>query len=242
MFSYRRLSFILILTTAGVFAASPADIEKRIDALLAKMTVEEKIGQMSQQSMGPVNDKLKDEIRKGRWGSFLNAGTPQDRVELQRIAVKESRLGHPADLRPRRDPRLPDGVSDSAGPGGVLGSRPVRQAARVAGREAAMSGYHWTFAPMLDITRDPRWGRIAETLGEDPYLTSMLGAAMVRGFQGDKLDSAGLDRGVRQALRRLRRRGGRPRLQHHLDSRTSAARRVTCRRSQPRATPASPPS
>ena len=67
MVSYRRISFTLILITAGVFAASPADIEKRIDALLAKMTVEEKIGQMSQQSMGPVNDKLKDEIRKGRW-------------------------------------------------------------------------------------------------------------------------------------------------------------------------------
>ena len=52
-----------------------------------------------------------------------------------------------------------------------------------------MSGYHWTFAPMLDITRDPRWGRIAETLGEDPYLTSSLGAAMVRGFQGEKIDA-----------------------------------------------------
>lgn len=189
MFSYRRISFTLILITAGVFAASPADIEKRIDALLAKMTVEEKIGQMSQQSMGPVNDKLKDEIRKGRWGSFLNAGTPQDRVELQRIALKESRLGIPLifgrDVIHGYRTVFPIPLGQAASWDPDL----IRQAARVAGREAAMSGYHWTFAPMLDITRDPRWGRIAETLGEDPYLTSMLGTAMVRGFQGDKLDS-----------------------------------------------------
>src|SRR3954453_20705498 len=95
MLSYLRICFPAVACAAVAFAATPAEIEKRIDALISRMTLNEKIGQMSQQSMGKVTDQLKDEIRKGRWGSFLNAGTPQDRVELERIALKESRLGIP---------------------------------------------------------------------------------------------------------------------------------------------------
>ncbi|HOL72329.1 MAG TPA: glycoside hydrolase family 3 N-terminal domain-containing protein, partial [Bryobacteraceae bacterium] len=76
--------------------AYPANIEQRINDLLSRMTLEEKLGQMSQHSVGgPISAQLKDEIRKGRWGSFLNAGSPADRVEAQRIALKESRLGIP---------------------------------------------------------------------------------------------------------------------------------------------------
>jgi beta-glucosidase len=173
-------------------SAHAADVEARINAMLSRMTLDEKIGQMSQstQMRSPLSEQIKVEIRQGRWGSFLNAGSPEDRVEAQRIALKESRLGIP--LIFGRDVihgyqtvfPIPLGQAASWDP------EAIRQAARVAAREAARTGIHWTFAPMLDITRDPRWGRVAETLGEDPYLTSTLGAAMVRGFQGESLDAA----------------------------------------------------
>jgi beta-glucosidase len=174
--------------------ANPSvEIEKRIDALLARMTLEEKLGQMSQSTsmQAPISDEIKQQIRNGRWGSFLNAGLPPDRVEAQRIAVKESRLGIP--LLFGRDVihgyrtvfPIPLGQSASWNP------ELVERAAAVAAGEASAEGFHWTFAPMLDITRDPRWGRVAETLGEDPYLTAELGAAMIRGFQGKSLGAAG---------------------------------------------------
>jgi beta-glucosidase len=182
------------LAAGGAAMLNAADnIEKRIDEILAKMTLEEKLGQMSQSPdmHSPLSAKDKEDIRKGRWGSYLNAASPAERAEAQRIALKESRLGIP--LIFGRDVihgyrtvfPIPLGQAASWDP------ELVRQAARVAGREAASTGIHWTFAPMLDIARDPRWGRVAETLGEDPYLTSTLGAAMVRGFQNDKLGSEG---------------------------------------------------
>ncbi len=181
-----------VLGLLSAMVAYPADIEQRINDLLSRMTLEEKLGQMSQHSVGgPVSASLKEEIRKGRWGSFLNAGNAVDRAEAQRIALKESRLGIP--LIFGRDVihgyrtifPIPLGQSASWDP------ELIGQAARVAAREASATGINWTFAPMLDITRDPRWGRIAETLGEDPYLSSALGAAMVRGFQGASLDAPG---------------------------------------------------
>lgn len=167
-------------------------VERRIDALISRMTIEEKLGQMSQSTSmaSPLSDKIREEIRRGRWGSFLNAGSPSDRAEAQRIALQESRLGIP--LLFGRDVihgyrtifPIPLGQAASWDPD-LIG-----EAARAAAREAAGEGIHWTFAPMIDVTRDPRWGRIAETLGEDPYLTSVLGAAMVRGFQGASLSAA----------------------------------------------------
>jgi beta-glucosidase len=172
-------------------AAPPADIEARIDALLAKMSLEEKLGQMSQATglHTPLSEQNKQEIRQGRWGSFLNSGAPADRAAAQRIALHESRLGIPLlfgrDVIHGYRTMFPIPLGQAASWDPEL----IRQAARTAAREAAATGIHWTFAPMLDITRDPRWGRIAETLGEDPYVTSTLGAAMVRGFQGDSLDA-----------------------------------------------------
>jgi beta-glucosidase len=172
-------------------AAPPPDVEKRIDELLAKMTLDEKIGQMSQSTslQSPLSEQNKAEIRAGRWGSFLNAGTSADRAEAQRIALKESRLGIPLifgrDVIHGYRTVLPIPLGQAASWDPDL----VQAGARVAGREAAAQGIHWTFAPMLDITRDPRWGRISETLGEDPFVTSRLGAAMVHGFQGSKLDA-----------------------------------------------------
>jgi beta-glucosidase len=155
------------------------------------MTLDEKLGQMSQATSleSLLSEKNRAEIRSGRWGSFLNAAGPAERAEAQRIALKESRLGIPLifgrDVIHGYRTVLPIPLGQAASWDPEL----VQAGARVAGREAAAQGIHWTFAPMLDITRDPRWGRIAETLGEDPLVTSRLGAAMVRGFQGEKLDA-----------------------------------------------------
>jgi beta-glucosidase len=184
----------LFVVTAAVLRAAPApDIEQRISALLARMTLDEKLGQMSQSTSmrSPISDQIKGEIRRGRWGSFLNAGSPADRVEAQRIAVRESRLGIPLvfarDVIHGYRTIFPIPIGQAASWDTEL----VREAARLAAREATAEGIRWTFAPMLDITRDPRWGRIAETLGEDPYLAGVLGAAMIHGFQGASLDDPG---------------------------------------------------
>jgi beta-glucosidase len=182
-----RISIFPLFLAATL--AAPAQIEQRVDALVARMTLQEKIGQMSQASGIPAH--FKDELRQGRWGSLLNAGTFAERAEAQRIAMKESRLGIPLIFGRdvihgyRTIVPIPLGQSASWDP------ELIRQAARTAGRETAAMGIQWTFAPMLDIARDPRWGRIAEGLGEDPYLAGVLGAAMVRGFQGDSLAAPG---------------------------------------------------
>lgn len=180
----------MVFATGAAFGATPdAAIEKRVNDLLSQMTLDEKIGQMSQStSLTPLSDGMKQEIRDGRWGSFLNAGSPADRAEAQRIARSESRLHIP--LLFGRDVihgyhtvfPIPLGQAASWDPG------LIEQAARIAAREAATEGIRWTFAPMVDIARDPRWGRIAESPGEDPYVAEKVAAAMVRGFQGASLD------------------------------------------------------
>lgn len=157
-----------------------------VEALLARMTLHEKVGQMTQQAYGFGERTDVDEmIREGKIGSFLNATPLNVRNELQKIAVTESRLGIP--LVFGRDVihgyrtifPIPLGLSATFDP--AL----VERTAEAAAREAAEDGTDWTFAPMIDVTREPRWGRIAESPGEDPYLTAEMGKAMVRGFQGD---------------------------------------------------------
>jgi beta-glucosidase len=176
---------------AALYAIPPVEMEARIDALLSRMTLEEKLGQMSQSTAmrSPISEDIKNQIRQGRWGSFLNAGSPADRAEAQRIAVKESRLGIPLifgrDVIHGYRTVFPIPLGQAA----TWDAGLVERAAAMAGREASTEGIHWTFAPMLDITRDPRWGRVAETLGEDPHLTGALGTAMIRGFQGKSLDA-----------------------------------------------------
>lgn len=172
-------------------------IERRVRELLARMTLEEKIGQLAQVQSGGghVPDHLRQSLREGRVGSVINEVHAATVNELQRIAVEESRLGIP--LLIGRDVihgfrtvfPIPLGQAASWNP--AL----VREGARVAAREAASAGVNWTFAPMLDIARDPRWGRVAESLGEDPHLSGVLGAAMVRGFQGEDESGAPAARG-----------------------------------------------
>ncbi len=162
----------------------------RINDLLNKMTIEEKIGQLClvNTTGGSHLEALKNNLKDGKIGAILNEVNPDVINELQYIAVKESRLGIP--LLIGRDVihgfktifPIPLGQAASWNPDIVY------EGARISAIEAASQGINWTFAPMLDIGRDPRWGRVAETLGEDTYLISVLGAAMVSGFQGTKLN------------------------------------------------------
>lgn len=163
------------------------DIPQRVQALLSKMTHAEKIGQLWQSSgdYGHVSDALRHAIQSGQVGSVINEINSDVVNELQRIAVQESRLGIP--LLMGRDVihgfktifPIPLGQAASWSP------EIIKEGAVIAAKEAKMDGVNWTFAPMIDISRDPRWGRIAESLGEDPYLCAELGKAMVNGFQGD---------------------------------------------------------
>ena len=189
----RPEQFLLIMSLAQLAYPATPDIEKRIDALLGRMTLQEKLGQMSQSTsmQTPISEDIKQQIRSGRWGSFLNAGLPPDRAEAQRVAVKESRLGIPLlfgrDVIHGYRTVFPIPLGQAASWDSDL----IEKAAAAAALEASTEGIHWTFAPMLDITRDPRWGRVAETLGEDPWLTGELGAAMIRGFQGKSAGTPG---------------------------------------------------
>jgi beta-glucosidase len=172
---------------------APDGIGERVAALLEQMTLEEKIGQMCQlnASEGYAPDYLADGLRSGRIGSVINVVDLHAVNELQRIAVEESRLGIP--LLVGRDVihgfktimPIPLGQAASWNPD------IVREGARISALEAATSGVNWTFAPMIDISRDARWGRIAESLGECVLLTSELAVAMVEGFQGDDLSEVG---------------------------------------------------
>jgi beta-glucosidase len=152
------------------------------------MTVSEKVGQLHQiSSPGGVTPELRDLVAAGRVGSVINEVDVDAVNELQRVAVEESRLGIP--LLIGRDVihgfrtvfPIPLGLA------AAFDEETVRNMARVSALEAASTGVRWTFAPMVDIGRDPRWGRVAECLGEDPYLSGVLAAAMVEGFQGEDL-------------------------------------------------------
>ena len=168
-------------------------IEERVLDLLAKMTLAEKIGQMCQVNASDehVPAHLAAGLRAGRIGSVLNTANVDVVNELQRIAVEESRLGIP--LLVGRDvihgfkTIMPIPLGQAA----TWNPDIVREGARVAALEAATAGINWTFAPMIDISRDPRWGRIAESPGECVLLTSALAVAMVEGFQGDDLSATG---------------------------------------------------
>ena len=163
-------------------------IEKKVEDLLSKMTLEEKIGQMNQISSSVNLEEMSRAIKKGEVGSILNEIDPIRVNALQRLAVEESRLGIP--LLIARD--VIHGFKTifpiSLGQAASFNPQIVEDGARVAAKEASSVGIRWTFAPMIDISRDARWGRIAESCGEDTYLTSIMGAAMVKGFQGNSLN------------------------------------------------------
>jgi beta-glucosidase len=177
----------MVLSLCASASTAERDVERRVNELLARMTLAEKIGQLVQinASGGQLPDALKERLRQGRLGSMLNEIVPAASQEIQRIAVEESRLGIP--LLMGRDvihgyrTIFPIPLAQAA----AWNPQLVTDCAAVAAEEAAAAGFQWTFAPMMDIARDPRWGRIAEGFGEDTHLATVLAAAMVRGFQGD---------------------------------------------------------
>jgi beta-glucosidase len=170
-----------------------ARIDVFVDSVLALMTLEEKAGQLNQiagsweQGVPRMPRGADAEVRAGKIGSFLGIFGAEYTREMQRIATQESRLkiplllGHDVIHGFRTIFPLPLAEAASWDPPAV------ERAARIAAIEATAAGLHWTFAPMVDIARDPRWGRIVEGSGEDPYLGSVMAAARVRGFQGRDL-------------------------------------------------------
>jgi beta-glucosidase len=163
------------------------ETETRVTELLGRMTLEEKLGQLQQldgTGEGDYRPEHVDLVRRGRLGSTLNVRGARRTTELQRIAVKESRLGIPLlfafDVIHGYRTLFPVPLGEAAS----WDARLVEQDAAIAAAEAAAAGVRWTFAPMLDIARDPRWGRIVEGAGEDPFLGAMMARARVRGFQG----------------------------------------------------------
>jgi beta-glucosidase len=187
---------VCLVATAFVARAQEVPVRgsTRVESLLARMNVEEKIGQLVQMPGGRqkalnsrINDEERARIRAGRVGSYLNVAGAEATRELQRIAIEESRLGIPLmfgmDVIHGYRTIFPVPLAMAASWDPMV----IERAARVAAVETAASGVHWTFSPMVDIARDPRWGRIVEGAGEDPYLGAVMAAAQVRGYQSGDL-------------------------------------------------------
>ncbi len=180
-----ELSNYKIQNHQNISSEKEIDIERKINELLSKMTLDEKIGQLNQHA--GVDKEGEELIRKGEIGSFLGVWGADKVNKLQEIAVKESRLGIPLiigdDVIHGYHTTFPIPLAEAASWDPEL----VKEAAGIAAIEAASEGINWTFAPMVDVARDPRWGRIAEGSGEDPFLGSAMSAAEVKGFQGKNL-------------------------------------------------------
>jgi len=180
---------LLILAVVGVVCRSPslaaqAPVEQRITALIAQMTLAEKLGQLNLPTWNPgANPSQADLVRRGLVGGFLNLDGADATRDMQKIAVEQSRLHIPLlfgqDVIHGYRTTFPIPLGEASAWDPEL----AEATAKFAAREARAAGLNWTFAPMVDIARDPRWGRIAEGSGEDPYLGSALAVARVRGFQ-----------------------------------------------------------
>ena len=191
--------FILFCFDSYAQTAHESRMENFIDLLMKKMTLEEKVGQMNQYNgfwevTGPApkdgNTKLKyDQLSKGMVGAVLNVKGAENVRKLQEIVVKESRLGIPLlfgfDVIHGHKTLSPIPLGEAAS----WDMEAIEKSARVAAIEASAVGINWTFAPMVDITRDARWGRVMEGAGEDPYLGSKIGVARIKGFQGNDLSA-----------------------------------------------------
>jgi beta-glucosidase len=173
-----------------------AILDNKVDSVLALMTLEEKIGQMSQRSgvgelTGPVSESHRylDDVKNGRVGSMLNIVGVEYTRKLQELTLSETRLAIPLlfgyDVIHGFKTIFPVPIAEACSWDLDL----IKLSASIAAKEAAAAGQHWTFAPMVDIARDPRWGRIMEGAGEDTYLGSLIAGARVRGFQGANLAS-----------------------------------------------------
>ncbi|HEX4489425.1 MAG TPA: beta-glucosidase BglX [Terriglobales bacterium] len=182
------LSLLLLSCFArGQQKLDPA-IERRVDALLKQMTIEEKAGQLSQfDGDSPTN---LDIVKQGQAGSMLNVLGVERTTAAQKIAIEQTRLKIPLifgfDVIHGYRTIFPVPIASASS----FDPQMIEQSERVAGKEASAAGIKWAFAPMVDIARDVRWGRMVEGAGEDPYLGSLVGAARVRGFQGASMSDA----------------------------------------------------
>jgi beta-glucosidase len=189
-----RIAALALCCAISLAAGAQSGPPSRVENLIRQMTLDEKLGQLVQRPGGrskALNSKLDadelDRIRAGKVGSYLHVAGAATLGELQRLAIEESRMKIPllfamdvvhgyATIFP-----VPLAMASSWNP------ETLEKAARVAAVEATASGLHWTFAPMVDIARDPRWGRVVEGAGEDPYLGARMAAAQVTGYQDDNL-------------------------------------------------------
>ena len=200
MKKYFVFLFSIVVIALSGFVQTPQinseedKLSARVDSVLSLMTLDEKIGQLNQLSFGigwgptvkvAVPDEYKQQIREGKIGSFLNAIGAEFTYELQKVATQESRLKIPLifglDVIHGFKTTFPVPLGEAA----TWQPELVEMSAHYQALEAASAGIHWTFSPMVDIARDPRWGRIMEGAGEDPYLGSLMAAAHVRGYQGN---------------------------------------------------------
>ncbi|MBL7749803.1 MAG: glycosyl hydrolase, partial [Chitinophagaceae bacterium] len=187
---------ILVISVAClpfVGLAQTKTIDQKVDSVLRLMTLEEKVGQMNQYNgpwgaTGPLtnDDKLLDQVKEGKVGSMLNVTGAKRTRELQELALK-SRLKIPLlfgqDVVHGYRTIFPLPIAEAAS----WDLAAMERSARIAAIESSAAGVHWTFAPMVDIARDPRWGRVMEGAGEDPWLGSKIAVARVKGFQGKGL-------------------------------------------------------
>lgn len=191
--TFQRAFLLFLSVSSSLVFAQQKTIDQKVDSVLRLMTVEEKVGQLNQYSSdfastGPITKEgdKQDQIRQGKIGSYLNVVGAARNRSLQEIAM-QSRLRIPLlmgqDVIHGIRTIFPIPLAEAASWDVSL----MEQTARIAATEASAAGIHWTFAPMVDISRDPRWGRVMEGAGEDPFLGSMIARARVKGFQGKGL-------------------------------------------------------
>ena len=177
----------LLLILSPLFAFAQKTVDQRVEEILGRMTIEDKIGQLNQMDGRRDIEKIKQEVREGTLGSIMNIVDPAVTDELQRIAVEESPSHIPLlfarDVVHGFNTVLPIPLAMASSWDDEL----IESAARNTALEATERGIRWAFAPMMDIARDPRWGRIAESFGEDTYMAGRLATAVVRGYQGETL-------------------------------------------------------
>src|SRR3989339_1040815 len=188
--------FLFILIGSALFAQNKT-YTQRADSVLALMTLEEKVGQLVQYSgdwatgaaQGRPSETSDELLKKGKIGSFLNVVSSEKTMKLQKIAVEQSRLKIPLifglDVIHGYFSTFPVPIGEASSWNPTL----IEKSARMQAIEASSAGIHWTFNPMVDIARDPRWGRIMEGSGEDPYLGSLMAVARVKGYQGNDLSA-----------------------------------------------------
>ena len=190
----KKIFFSLLLLAAGFLSAaaqkSPQDMDRFIDALMRRMTVEEKIGQLNLPVTGEIttgqakSSDVAKRIRNGEVGGLFNLKGVERIREVQRQAVEESRLGIPLlfgmDVIHGYETIFPIPLGLSC----TWDMKAIEESARIAAVEASADGISWTFSPMVDVSRDPRWGRVSEGNGEDPFLGAAIARAMIRGYQG----------------------------------------------------------